>query len=184
MDADGKYLGDTQSKSSRMMVRGLPDSENCSLWVYNISPKANYAEIFSKIKSGAIFSLHLTASDDDHSAAAATLVFKKHQAAADFMAETETTQGVWLRGKRLYVRYNRNGHREYEGTESRILQVETEEGGMDVEDWKAYFGKFCVFQWEWAGEVDCKIEGRKASPSLEYSASISSDVRANEAEPY
>jgi hypothetical protein len=89
-----KYLGDTQSKSYRSMVRGLPDSENCSLWVSNISPRVQYADILSKAKSGAVFSLHLTARDDDHCAATATFVFKKHQAAEDFITQINSENGV------------------------------------------------------------------------------------------
>jgi hypothetical protein len=54
------------------------------------------------------------------------------------------------------------------------VQVDAEEDGMDVEAWKEYFGKFCVFQLEWASEIASKVKGRKVSEIFNHSNSLSS----------
>jgi hypothetical protein len=157
------YQGKLNSTTQLSQVQNLPDDDNCALWITNIPPKAEHSAFFKKIKTGEVVSLHLNIPDEDHEMGAASLVFKTHEGAARFLEQSTSGEGIWIRGKRLDVRYNRNGCRAYSLPRSRVLQIEQAESGMDIEQWKNYFSKFCVYQLEFAGEFSSNVEGRKVT---------------------
>jgi hypothetical protein len=130
--------------SSRTGKAGVPDEENCALWLTNIQPSATIADILSVVRTGAVYALHINPAFGTHTTAAAKLVFMKPSAAARFYQQVNSREGVAIHGGRIRAVYNKFGFREYTHQErSRVIWVQGPAQFMTFEFWDKYF-KTCV----------------------------------------
>lgn len=143
------YLGRRHSSPSAREVQGLPDCENCALFLTKIPVEVTLHEIFSVITTGSVFCLHVSPSGGIHTTKAAKLVFMTPEAAAAFLQQTRSPQGILLRGKRIQCRYNRNGYARNENIwQSRVLEIVGPTPIMTLEYWTSYFANFSEFELE------------------------------------
>lgn len=122
-----KYLGDKEGAQYKQLnIQNLPYYLNCALWLSNIPPSATPAEIFDQIDDGDVVALHINAPDESHPNSAATLVFKAPESAARFMDRGKSWVGIFVKGQRLFVRYNTRGNirRTDDVHRTRVLVVE------------------------------------------------------------
>ncbi|KAF4631438.1 hypothetical protein G7Y89_g6688 [Cudoniella acicularis] len=124
-------------------IHGLADHHNCSLFITNIPPSANYADLFDLIRAGNIFSLHIIPPEGQFDTAAAFLVFMRPEDAR-VMHDSET----WLWGHHLRIRYNREGSLPTYQQQTRVLVVEGPRQIMNIDWWRIYFDSFCFYEWE------------------------------------
>ncbi|TGO86043.1 hypothetical protein BPOR_0340g00030 [Botrytis porri] len=84
------------------------DHENCSVRIHKIPPEANHSEIFAVITHGKVFSFNYTpAVKGLFTHAAADLVFLTREAAQDLFHNAKFGRGLFIRGERLIVMWNR-----------------------------------------------------------------------------
>ncbi|KAH6673666.1 hypothetical protein B0J14DRAFT_638659 [Halenospora varia] len=123
-------------------LAGLPDHENCALFMTNIPAHATYGDIFDQIHVGAVASLHLQKPNGNHTTSAVFLVFKTAEAARRMLFANTI-----ILGQRVTIRYNREGHRATPGSQTRVLKIlAPEELGSAY--FYAYFDEHCDFTWE------------------------------------
>lgn len=145
----GNYLGSRSSSSNAREVLGLPDHENCALFLTHIPVEATLHELFSTIKTGAVFCLHINPPTSVHQTKAAKLAFMIPQAAAAFLAQINSINGVVLHGHRIRGRFNRNGYVRNEKTyQSRVLSLEGPTPMMILGYWTSRFAEFSEFELE------------------------------------
>jgi len=145
----GNYLGSRSSSSKAREVQGLPDHENCALFLTNIPVEATLQELFSTIKTGAVFCLHVNPPNSVHKTNAAKLAFMIPQAAAAFLAQINSINGIVLHGHRIQGRFNRNGYARNENPfQSRVLSLEGPTPMMTLEYWTSRFAEFSEFELE------------------------------------
>ena len=141
------YLGRRHSPPSAREVQGLPDWENCALFLTKIPVEVTLREIFSVIKTGSVFCLHVSPPSGIHTTKAAKLAFMSPEAAAAFLQQTRSPQGIVLHGKRIQCRYNRNGYARNENIwQSRVLEIIGPTPTMTLEYWTSYFANFSEFE--------------------------------------
>ncbi|TGO10956.1 hypothetical protein BTUL_0121g00290 [Botrytis tulipae] len=84
------------------------DHENCSVRIHKIPPEASHSEIFAVITHGEVFSFNYTPPVKGlFTHAAADLVFLTREAAQDFFHDAKFGRGLYIRGERLIVMWNR-----------------------------------------------------------------------------
>ncbi|TGO64772.1 hypothetical protein BOTNAR_0084g00030 [Botryotinia narcissicola] len=84
------------------------DHENCSVRIHKIPPEASHSEIFAVITHGKVFSFNYTPPVKGlFTHAAADLVFLTREAAQDFFHDSKSGRGLYIRGERLIVIWNR-----------------------------------------------------------------------------
>ncbi|THV45550.1 hypothetical protein BGAL_0475g00030 [Botrytis galanthina] len=84
------------------------DHENCSVRIHKIPPEASHSEIFAVITHGKVFSFNYTPPIKGlFTHAAADLVFLTRDAAQDFFHDAKFGRGLYIRGERLVVMWNR-----------------------------------------------------------------------------
>ncbi|KAF7926115.1 uncharacterized protein EAE97_010415 [Botrytis byssoidea] len=84
------------------------DHENCSVRIHKIAPEASHSEIFAVITYGKVFSFNYTPPIKGlFTHAAADLVFLTREAAQDFIHDAKFGRGLYIRGERLIVMWNR-----------------------------------------------------------------------------
>lgn len=71
------WKGDVSSRSFLAQAPGLPDHENCALWLENIPIEVTHTDIFNVIHTGAVNCLHLNSPDDKHPEQAAKIAFSE-----------------------------------------------------------------------------------------------------------
>jgi len=151
------YQGDTNSASFSAQIEGLPDDENCALFLSNIPLAVTQTDILARIHVGSVFALHINPPDEAHPFQAAKLVFMDPEAAAAFMKSN-----IWLRGRRLGVRYNRFGYRRNTEPYSRCLMIEGPPHMMTLQFWDQYFFKYSLLNWDRVLYVECDKPGMEA----------------------
>jgi hypothetical protein len=118
-------------------------------------------EIFSVIKTGAVFCLHINPPTDIHRTKAAKLAFMTPEAAAAFLGQINSAYGVILRGQRIRGRYNRNGYiRNEYNWQSRVLLLEGPTPMMTLEYWTSRFAVFSEFELECYSLSPSSVNGR------------------------
>ena len=106
------YLGDKETAFYKQLhIENLPHALNCSLWLANVSPLATAADIFNQIDDGAVVALQINPPDATHLRSGATLIFKAPESAAQFMDRAKSRAGIWIKGEKLFVRYNIRGNK-------------------------------------------------------------------------
>ncbi|TGO58122.1 hypothetical protein BCON_0058g00040 [Botryotinia convoluta] len=84
------------------------DHENCSVRIHKIPPEASHSEIFAMITHGKVFSFNYNPPVKGlFTHAAADLVFLTREAAQDFFHDAKFGRGLYIRGERLMVMWNR-----------------------------------------------------------------------------
>ncbi|KAF5875694.1 uncharacterized protein Bfra_011457 [Botrytis fragariae] len=100
------------------------DHENCSVRIHKIPPEANHSEIFALITHGKVFSFNYTPPVKGlFTHAAADLVFLTREAAQDFFHDAKLGRGLYIRGERLMVMWNRIKVMPAEGRYERMSRV-------------------------------------------------------------
>jgi hypothetical protein len=141
------YKGSRNSKAFALQEAWLEDIRNCALWIKNLSLSCSVSDIFSKITVGAVSVLHIYGKNNEHSGQAAKLVFMKPESAAAFMTQCNTGEGIFIGGKKVVSRYNRDGcHRHPQPSHSRVLHIQGPNEIMNFEFWDVYFNIYCVFE--------------------------------------
>ena len=155
------YRGDPSSQVNRRQIHQLPDTHNCTLWLWNIPASIHVSEIFDKIDTGAVQCFHMVPPNDNHSTCAAKLAFTTPEAAVKFKQKANSLQGIWLKNLKLKVRYNRDGNLRNDTQQSRVLIIEGPCDLMTLPYWEAYFRRVCVFQWDRVLGFPCKDISKK-----------------------
>ncbi|KAF7867037.1 uncharacterized protein EAF02_009823 [Botrytis sinoallii] len=100
------------------------DHENCSVRIHKIPPEASHSEIFAVITHGKVFSFNYTPPVEGlFTHAAADLVFLTRDAAQDFFHDAKFGRGLYIRGERLTVMWNRIKVMPAEGRYERMSRV-------------------------------------------------------------
>lgn len=123
----------------------LPEELNCANYITNIPVEARPSEVFDYIHSGAVQALHMYPSTDRHVHEAAKLVFTEAKRAAHLVDQARGPFHCYMGDTRLYVSYNRNGSRAYEGPKTRVLIIEGPRELMTYEHWKESFNNACFY---------------------------------------
>ncbi|TVY52879.1 hypothetical protein LCER1_G008192 [Lachnellula cervina] len=134
---------------------GLDDALNCALFVTNIPKNAKPWEVFDRIHVGAVASLCLRPNNEQHTTAAACLVFMNPEGARLMLQSEARIQNHWLR-----FGYNRDGYRAHKRQQSRVLMIEGPEHIMTREFWEAYFLEFCFLEWDRIIDHPSNIPGK------------------------
>jgi hypothetical protein len=131
--------------STKSGEEGIPDEENCALFLSLIHPSATAKDILSVVRTGKVRILHISPPDANHSTSAAKLVFMTHSAAARFLQQVNSKEGVAILGQRIKAIYNRFGYIEYTRQErSRVILIQGPDAKfMTFDIWNEYF-KDCV----------------------------------------
>ncbi|EHL02979.1 hypothetical protein M7I_0948 [Glarea lozoyensis 74030] len=139
------YQGNKIGKSYLAQCDNLPHHLNCSLWITNIPAHITPSEFVASLPFGKIYALHLNRPDAEHAQQAAKLVLCDPADAAHIFHLTRTSH-IYLGGKRLNVKYNRKGFRQFKGIQSRTLWVTGPRDLMDVDAWIGFFKSACAFE--------------------------------------
>lgn len=142
------YKGDKNSGSFKRQINGLPDHLNCALYVKNVPVKCSMEDLFKKVTTGSVWCINVQEADEMHEMKAVKLVFMTPEGAANFLRQSRSDDGVWVRGKRLEARYNRHGYRMNETNQTRVLIIEGPTKIMKFEKWDAYFRIQCHLEWD------------------------------------
>lgn len=122
---------------------GLPDEENCCLFIKGIPANADYFDVFDSIKTGAVVFLSLKDPEPEklfvHQAA--TLVFMDPEAAMEYyLASRDQDVGVKILDKFITVNFSHRGRRrsylDRSMAVSRCLEIEGPPELMTEEFWK------------------------------------------------
>lgn len=135
----------------------VPDEENCSLWLKYIPQTITHGDIFRLINCGAVYSLHIYPAVGQHTTQAAKLIFMKPSGAATFL-RNHMRHCTVLHGRRITVEYNRDGVRQYDGIQTRVLRIQGPEEGRAFAFWDQYIEPFCMCYFEVA-YAPCSIPG-------------------------
>ncbi len=154
------YLGRRHSSPSAREVHGLPDWENCALFLTRIPVEVTLHEVFSVINTGSVFCLHINPPNGIHTTKAAKLAFMAPEAAAAFLRQTQSPRGILLRGKRIQCRYNRNGYARNEKIwQARVLEILGPTPIMTLEYWTSYFTNFSGFELDTYRLIPTNVHG-------------------------
>ncbi|KUJ16781.1 uncharacterized protein LY89DRAFT_64000 [Mollisia scopiformis] len=138
------YQGNIYTESFLSQVGGLPDEENASLYITNLS-SGDYKAFFDLIYEGAVYSLHFVPPSDGYATWAADLTFMSPQAAGAFFNRANNGQILYHLGKRLRVMRNRVGRRAQNIPETRVLLIDVPAWLVTWPNMKAHFDAACVY---------------------------------------
>lgn len=137
--------------------------ENCAVRVTGIHPNATIKEILQVIYTGKVYSINRCAPEPGKvPTAAADIVFVKRAAAEAFLSEG--IRGVFIRGERLAVTWNRNRVREpiniFAG-DSRVVRVQGPAHEVSIEMLEHLFRQYFRFElvearW-WTARYDRRV---------------------------
>ncbi|QSZ35705.1 hypothetical protein DSL72_006827 [Monilinia vaccinii-corymbosi] len=100
------------------------DHENCSVRIHNIPPEAIHSEIFAVVTHGKVFSFnYIPPIKGVFTHAAADLVFFTREAAENFIHDAKFGNGLYIRGQRIIVLWNRVKVLPAEGRYERMSRV-------------------------------------------------------------
>ncbi|TGO32867.1 hypothetical protein BHYA_0283g00150 [Botrytis hyacinthi] len=106
LSSNPNYKGELTSFNLRNAM--CLDHENCSVRIHKIPPEASHSEIFAVITHGKVFSFNYTPPVKGlFTHAAADLVFLTRDAAQDFLHDAKSGRGLYIRGEKLIVMWNR-----------------------------------------------------------------------------
>jgi hypothetical protein len=125
----------------------LQDSENCGLFLYNISLTMTETKIFDLIDCGAVYTLCIKEPDATHNLKAADLIFMTPESATTFYASVNSGR-ILMDNRRIKARYNKFGLQQKSSTQSRVIFIEGPEEIMNKEFRENYLKKISVFVWE------------------------------------
>ncbi|CAD6439155.1 30be0fe3-e1c3-4c91-9e62-8ff8e81ba769 [Sclerotinia trifoliorum] len=101
-----KYKGELTNFNLRNAM--CLDHENCSVRIHKIPPEASHCEIFALITHGKVFSFnYIRPVENLFTHAAADLVFLTREAAEKFLHDAKFGHGLYIRGQRITVMWNK-----------------------------------------------------------------------------
>ena len=122
--------------------------ENCSIRIHGIHPDATIKEILGEIHTGKIYSVNRCPPEVGKiETAAADIVFLTRAAAEAFINEAKS--GIYIRGKPLFVGWNRNRVREPKNIspeDSRVVRITGPEHVLSVEMLEDLFRQYFRFE--------------------------------------
>ncbi|TAQ90001.1 hypothetical protein B7494_g1678 [Chlorociboria aeruginascens] len=121
---------------------GCTEEENCAVRIENISAYALLKDIFAIIRAGKVYSFYLQLPDGVHSTGAAQLIFMEREAAAKFVEQGNSEDGLVVRGVRLRVLFNRDMTRPVEKfklEQSRVVRFEGPKDSISIKFLKDLF---------------------------------------------
>ena len=157
---ESRYQGSHTSKASRDEVPGLPDFLNTVLHVTNIPTTVDSSDLFNIIKCGKVISLHMIPPNGAYTTQAAKIVFNQPYESKAFFDLVKA--GVFMGGHRLRIFYNRHALRggRY-NSKSRVVIIEGPDELMTLDFWDGYFRQFCLFDYDYVGDLECRFARRK-----------------------
>lgn len=106
IDINPKYKGELTKFNLRNAM--CLDDENCSVRIHSIPPEASYSEIFAIVTHGKVFSFnYIPPIEGVFTHAAADLAFLTREAADSFYHDARFGRGLYIRGQRIRVLWNR-----------------------------------------------------------------------------
>ena len=135
-------------------------SVNCALWVSNLPPETQMHNIFQHLRTGAIFCVDIKAPGMGYQTAGADICFKNHAAAELFLLQTQSRDGVRVRGARIKAIWNTHGElsKSYPG-KSLVLSAPMA-ANMSQDFWERYFKKSVCYQLSHFHLVPSQFEGQ------------------------
>lgn len=101
----------------------VANEENCALYIKKIHPMASAQEILDVVKTGAIANYAYYGPNGRHRSAAAKIVFFKRQSAYDFLLQSNSLQGIDIRGLRVEASWNIGKVGPSKQNGSRVVQI-------------------------------------------------------------
>jgi hypothetical protein len=143
-----RYQGSMETRAFRSQVYGLPDRENCALYITWIPLEVTLTDLFEIIRTGDVECLYLQPPcPPKHVMKAAKLHFKEPEAAEAFHDLANSHEGIWMHGVQIKVVYNRDGVRRYlSSVETRVLNIEGPQEIMNIDFWNKYLTNIGHFQ--------------------------------------
>ncbi|KAJ8064199.1 hypothetical protein OCU04_006548 [Sclerotinia nivalis] len=125
-----KYKGELTNFNLRNAM--CLDHENCSVRIHKIPPEASHCEIFALITHGKVFSFnYIRPVENLFTHAAADLVFLTREAAEKFLHDAKFGHGLYIRGQRIMVMWNRIKVLPAEGRYEKMSRVVRIKGPAD-----------------------------------------------------
>ncbi|EDN98450.1 hypothetical protein SS1G_13309 [Sclerotinia sclerotiorum 1980 UF-70] len=125
-----KYKGELTNFNLRNAM--CLDHENCSVRIHKIPPEASHCEIFALITHGKVFSFnYIRPVENLFTHAAADLVFLTREAAEKFLHDAKFGHGLFIRGHRITVLWNRIKILPAEGRYEKMSRVVRIKGPAD-----------------------------------------------------
>jgi hypothetical protein len=143
-----RYQGSMETRAFRSQVYGLPDRENCALYITWIPLEVTLTDLFEIIRTGDVECLYLQPPcPPKHVMQAAKLHFKEPEAAEAFHDLANSLEGIWMHGVQIKVVYNRDGVRRHPSSvETRVLNIEGPQEIMNIDFWNKYLTNIGHFQ--------------------------------------
>ena len=143
-----RYQGSMETRAFRSQVYGLPDRENCALYITWIPLEVTLTDLFEIIRTGDVECLYLQPPcPPKHVMQAAKLHFKEPEAAEAFHDLANSLEGIWMHGAQIKVVYNRDGVRRHPSSvETRVLNIEGPQEIMNIDFWNKYLTNIGHFQ--------------------------------------
>ncbi|KAB8290036.1 hypothetical protein EYC80_010362 [Monilinia laxa] len=141
IDINPKYKGELTNFNLRNAM--CLDDQNCSVRIHNIPPEASYSEIFAIVTHGRVFSFNYTPPIKGvFSHAAVDLAFLTREAADNFYHDARFRGGLYIRGQRIRVLWNRVKVLPAEGQyekRSRVVRIKGPAKDFSVETLVEFF---------------------------------------------
>ncbi|KAF7875319.1 hypothetical protein EAF04_002491 [Stromatinia cepivora] len=158
-----KYKGELTNFNLRNAL--CLDHENCSVRIHKIPPEASHYEIFAMITHGKVFSFnYIRPIKNVFTHAAADLVFLTREAAENFLHDAKFGHGLYIRGQRIMVMWNRIKVLPAEGRYekmSRVVRIKGPADNFSVKTLEGFFRSKFEFDLitgkEWFQWDDSKI---------------------------
>jgi len=157
-DPSGYVSSDVCTNTGQMPYRGqlgvssnqvpnLPEHLNTCVWIEGAPSDVTYQELLGSIRNcGKIFSAHINPAQAKHTTSAAKVAFCTRIGAERFMVQAHSHIGVFIRGKRVSVRWNRNKYRANGNVkETRVLMITGPPRFVNFETLNQYFLKLFYF---------------------------------------
>ncbi|KAG4440161.1 hypothetical protein IFR05_004370 [Cadophora sp. M221] len=133
------YRGDVTSKYYTSQVPGLDDELNCAIWMEDLPADTTTKWLLSKVRTGAVFAVHINGPTYTKLLAAAKVIFMKHTGAAKLLQYLKTPEGQQAFGGKAIGKWNVHGHVEYDHQEeSRVLRIIGRAPYMTLRFWMSF----------------------------------------------
>jgi hypothetical protein len=147
MEVNPNYQGNLTRAHIENASTGV--DENCAVRIHSIHPQASVWELLNTIKTGKIYSVNrLPPQLGLYPTAAADVKFLVHKAAREYINEA-SSKGIFIRGSRIRVCWNRNRVKPAADAvhkESRVLRFTGPEEKLSIQILEHLFGQYFKFE--------------------------------------
>lgn len=112
-----------QIRIRQKMNELVTNEENCALYVKNVHPMASAQEILDVVKTGSIANYAYYGPHGRHRTAAVKIVFFNRESAYNFLLQSNSVQGLHIKGLRIQAFWNIGKVGPCEQNGSRVIQV-------------------------------------------------------------